>query len=136
MYSWSKSSIYFFMTKEKARKLIETYGKAWETKDPDLVVSLFTDDATYDDPHEPMSEGKEAIRQYWISKVIGEQDKIKFTLKNCWIDGNTVIAEWNAVFIDTKRNLHIDMTEVAIFGVRDEKFSSLREYYKTKKTAL
>jgi hypothetical protein len=32
--------------------------------------------------------------------------------------------------------LHIDMTEVAIFGVKDEKFSSLREYYKSIKTEL
>jgi ketosteroid isomerase-like protein len=70
------------------------------------------------------------------NKVIGEQDKIHFHLKNLWIDGNTVIAEWDTTFIDIKRNLHIDMTEVAIFGVRDGKFSSLREYYKTKKTPL
>lgn len=124
------------MTKEEAQKLIEIYGKAWESKDPDLIISIFTDDASYDDPHEPINYGKEAIRQYWIHKVIGEQDKIHFNLKNVWIDGSTVIAEWDATFIETKRNLHIDMTEVAIFGVRDGKFSSLREYYKTKKTPL
>lgn len=124
------------MTKEEARKLIEIYGRAWETKDSDLIVSIFTDDATYDDPHEPVNSGKEAIRQYWISKVIGEQDQIKFHLRNFWIDGDTVIAEWDATFIDTKRSLHIDMQEVAIFGTWDGKFSSLREYYKTKKTPI
>ena len=122
------------MTREEAQKLIEVYGRAWETKDPDLIVSIFTDDATYDDPHEPIKNGKEAIRQYWVTKVIGEQDDIKFRLKNIWIDGNTIIAEWDATFIDTKRNLHIEMTEVAIFTTRGGKFSSLREYYKTKKT--
>ena len=124
------------MTKEQVKKLIEIYGRAWETKDPDLIVSIFTDDATYDDPHEPVNNGKEAIRNYWLSKVIGEQDQIKFHLKNIWVDGTTAIAEWDATFIDTKRNLHIDMTEVAIFETRDGKFSSLREYYKTKKTPL
>lgn len=124
------------MNKEKAKEMIETYGKAWETKDPDLIVSLFTDDATYDDPRESLNRGVESIHRYWIQKVIGEQDSIKFYLRNLWIEGDTVIAEWDATFIDTKRNLHIEMTEVAIFGVRGDKFSSLREYYKTKKTPL
>lgn len=124
------------MTKEEIKKLIEMYGRAWETKDPDLIVSIFTDDATYDDPHEPINRGKEAIRQYWVSKVVGEQDQIKFYLRDFWIDGDTVIAEWDATFVDVKRNLHIDIREVAIFGIQDGKFSSLREYYKTKKTTL
>lgn len=124
------------MTHAEARTLIETYGRAWETKDPDLIVTIFTDDATYDDPHEPVNNGLEAIRNYWTYKVIGEQDDIHFLIKNIWVDGSTVIAEWNATFKDVKRNLHIDMTEVAIFGTRDGKFSSLREYYKNIKTPL
>ena len=124
------------MTKDEAIKLIQIYGKAWETKDPDLIVTIFTDDATYDDPKEPKNNGIEEIRKYWETKVIGEQDDIKFNLKKVWKDGDTVIAEWNATFIDVPRSLHIDLDEVAIFGTRDGKFSSLREYYKSVKTAL
>ncbi len=123
------------MTKDEAKNLIETYGKAWETRDPDLILTIFTPDATYDDPHEPKNFGHDEIRAYWVSKVIGEQEDIRFKLLNVWIDGDTVIAEWHALFKDTKRNLNIDMVEVAIFGTKDGKFSSLREYYKTVKTA-
>lgn len=124
------------MTKEQALELITIYGRAWETRDPELIVTIFTEDATYDDPHEPENIGREAIKEYWISKVIGEQSDIKFEIKNIWIDGDIVISEWHATFKDTKRSLFIDMTEVAIFTVKDGKFSSLREYYKTTKTAL
>jgi ketosteroid isomerase-like protein len=124
------------MTKEEAGKLIEIYGRAWETKDPDLIVTIFTDDATYDDPHEPVNNGKDAIRAYWVSKVIGEQDDIHFHLRNIWLDGENVIAEWDVRFNDTKRNVRIDMSEVAIFGTREGKFSSLREYYTSKKIPL
>ena len=124
------------MKKEHAKKLIETYGKAWETKDSDLILSIFTDDATYFDPKEPLNIGRDAIKQYWITKVIGEQDEIKFTMKNIWIDVDVVIAEWHATFKDIKRSLFIEMEEVAIFTVKDDRFSSLREYYKTKKTSL
>ena len=124
------------MNKEHATKLFETYGHAWETRDPDLILTIFTPDASYDDPHEPKNMGHEGIRAYWVSKVIGEQKDIHFKLLHVWIDGDTVIAEWDADFIDTKRNLHIQMTEVAIFGTQDGKFSSLREYYKSIKTEI
>jgi uncharacterized protein (TIGR02246 family) len=124
------------MTKEQATALIETYGKAWETKDPELVATIFTGDATYDDPKEKENIGLEAIKEYWKYKVIGEQDDITFNLRHVWVDGDTVIAEWHATFKDIKRNLFIDMTEVAIFTVQGDKFSSLREYYKSVKTEL
>lgn len=124
------------MTKEEATRLITIYGKAWETRDPDLIVTIFTDDATYNDPKEPLNSGRDAIKQYWVTKVIGEQDDIHFTLKHIWVDTNVVIAEWHATFKDTKRNLGIEMDEVAIFTIKDGKFGALREYYKTVKTPL
>ncbi len=124
------------MNKSDAQKLIETYGQAWITRDPELIVSIFTEDATYNDPHEPENIGREAIRAYWVSKVIGEQKNISFSIKNVWVDENVVVAEWHADFDDTKRNLRISMDEVAIFTVQGEKFSSLREFYKTTKVPL
>ncbi len=124
------------MTKSEATKLLNIYGKAWITRDPDLIVSIFTEDATYNDPREPENIGRNAIRSYWVSKVVDGQSDITFDLKNVWVDGDTVIAEWFAEFIDTKRNLRIKMNEVAIFSVKGDKFKSLREYYKTEKTPV
>ena len=105
-------------------------------RDPDLIVTIFTKDATYHDPHEPENFGRDAIRAYWVSKVIGEQEDISFHLRHVWIDGEVVIAEWDATFTDTKRNLRIVMDEVAIAQARGGKFASIREYYKTTKTPL
>lgn len=124
------------MNKETALKLISIYEKAWVTRDPDLIVTIFTPDATYHDPKEALNHGHEGIRAYWTSKVIGEQKDISFKLLNLWIDGETVIAEWEAQFTDTKRNLKIEMQEIAVFTTKDDKFSSIREYYKTKKHSL
>ena len=124
------------MKKEEAQKLLNTYGEAWVKQDPDLIVTIFTPDAIYNDPHEPEIHGHDGIRTYWKSKVIGEQKDISFKLLNTWVDGDTVIAEWDAEFTDIKRNLRITMREVGIFSVKNGKFSSLREYYKTTKTAL
>ncbi len=124
------------MNHEEAEKLIKIYGESWVKQDPDLITTIFTDDATYNDPYEPENVGIDAIRNYWIEKVVKGQKDITFNIKNIWIDGYNIIAEWTANFIDTKRNLSIEMQEVAIFTVRNNKFSSLREYYKTKKTPL
>ena len=124
------------MNKDSAVKLLRTYGEAWEKRDPELILTIFTEDATYDDPKEPKNFGHAEIRKYWYAKVIGEQENIHFELINTWIDGDTVIAEWHATFTDIPRQLNVDMHEVAIFGVRDGRFSSLREYYKTVKTYI
>jgi ketosteroid isomerase-like protein len=126
----------YLMNKEDVIKLIEIYGKAWETRDPELITTVFTEDATYNDPKEPENIGRNAIKKYWETKVIGEQEDIKFKLLNVWIDGEAVIAEWLATFKDIKRNVLIEMTEVAIFTTREGKFSSLREYYKSVKKEL
>lgn len=122
------------MDKDEAKKLLEIYGRSWITRDPDLIVTIFTDDATYHDSREPKNIGREAIRAYWISKVVEGQDDITFDLKNFWIDGDTMIAEWYAAFRDTKRNLRVALKEVAIFTIRNGKIGSFREYYTSTKT--
>ncbi len=124
------------MNKQEAIKLVEIYGEAWMKQDPDLVLTIFTPDATYHDPREGEQKGHSGIRAYWESKIIGTQRDIVFKLLNMWVDNDTVIAEWEATFVDTKRNLNISMTEVAIFGVQGSKFSSLREYYHSEKTQI
>lgn len=124
------------MEKEKAIELLNIYGRAWVNQDPDLILTIFTPDAIYNDPKELENKGHEGIRSYWVKKVVGEQKDINFKLLNVWIDDSVVVAEWDAVFTDTKRNLLIEMREVAVFTIKDNKFSSLREYYKTKKTPV
>lgn len=124
------------MTHDQARELLGVYGEAWEKQDPDMIITIFTDNATYHDPKEQKNMGREAIRAYWVSKVVGEQKDIHFHLRHVWVDEDTVIAEWDARFTDIKRNLKIDMREVGIFTVKDGKFSTLREYYTTTKVPL
>ena len=105
-------------------------------RDAEKILKVFTPDATYFDPREGEQVGHEGIRRYWETKVIGSQKDITFRLLNVWVDADAVIAEWNATFIDTARSLAIAMTEVAIFGVKDGKFSSLREYYRSEKKPI
>ena len=81
------------MTHTEARKLLDTYGIAWVTQDPKLILTIFTPDATYDDPHEPKNIGRESIQKYWMSKVVEQQKDITFKILNIWVDGDFVITD-------------------------------------------
>ena len=59
-------------TREHVRKVIDVYMRAWVGQDPDLIVTIFTEDATYHERvlDEPI-RGREGIRKYWTDKVVG-----------------------------------------------------------------
>lgn len=124
------------MTKERAHELLNIYAKAWVTRDPELILTIFTPDATYNDPREALNQGHKGIHDYWVNKVVNGQKDIIFKLRNLWIDGDTVVVEWEAQFIDTIRSLRVSLEEVAIFTVKGDIFGGLREYYKSVKTPL
>jgi nuclear transport factor 2 (NTF2) superfamily protein len=120
------------------RKVVEEtlrkYKEAWINRDPDRILEIFTGDARY---HERVLEKPfmrhAGIRDYWMRKVVGEQEKIRFRLLNLYIEKNTAIAEWEAWFHDRKRNASIHMKEVAILEFRRNKIRSLREYWSSEK---
>ena len=122
-------------TRAIANNLLEVYGRAWMTKDVDLIATIFSEDATYLDPAEPINIGKPAIKHYWQTKVLENQTDIKFNLLSVWIDGNTVIAQWEASFKDVKRRMNVSLAEVGIFELRNDQFSSLKEFYVSSKSA-
>lgn len=118
------------LTKQEAREVVDTYIRAWETQDPDLIVTIFTDSATY---HERVLEDpipdREAIRRYWVSKVVKSQANIKVALLSLYLDGDTVITEWEAEFDDLAQSVRKRMREIAVLTFEGNLISSLREYW-------
>jgi len=118
------------LTKQVVREVLETYIQAWEQQDPGLIVTIFTESATY---HERVLEepipGREAIRRYWESKVVASQANIKCELLNFYLDGSTVIAEWEAEFDDVAQGVRKRMREIAVLEFEGHLIASLREYW-------
>ncbi|WP_409428978.1 nuclear transport factor 2 family protein [Mycobacterium sp. SMC-11] len=114
------------------RTTIDTYLRAWTQQDPELIVTIFTDDATYHERvlGEPIRT-RAGIRDYWQRKVVEGQANIDARLLNLYTatDGSTVIAEWEATFDDRVQNVRKRMREVAILEFAGERISSLREYW-------
>jgi ketosteroid isomerase-like protein len=124
-------------TKQRALKVLDTYIRAWETQDPDLIVTIFTEAATYhervlDDP----IPDRDAIRAYWESKVVRAQANITCELLNVYADGDTVIAEWQAEFDDVAQGVRKRMREIAVLVFEGRLIASLREYWASEQVGL
>lgn len=118
------------LTKQDVREVLAVYIKAWETQDPDLICTIFTDSATY---HERVLKApipnREAIRKYWETKVAQEQANIKCELLDVYLDGSTAIAEWEAEFDDVVQGVRKRMREIAVLDFDGRQISALREYW-------
>lgn len=118
------------LSKQNVRDVLATYIQAWEQQDPDLIVTIFTENATYHERvlRDPIPD-REAIRAYWESKVVGAQANIKCRLLNLYLDGDTAIAEWEAEFDDVVEGTRKRMREIAVLVFEGHLIASLREYW-------
>jgi hypothetical protein len=118
------------LTRESAREVLDTYLKAWTSQDPDLITTVFTETATYNERvlEDPIPN-RAAIRRYWQDKVVASQANISARLLTFYVDGNTVIAEWEAEFDDLVQGVRKRMREVAILEFDGPLIRSLREYW-------
>ena len=86
------------LTHGEGQDLLEAYKQAWERRDPDLAVDLFSEDAEYrDDPFEEPMRGSNAIRAYW-NEAAATQANVEFDAERIWVVGRTVLASWHAAF--------------------------------------
>jgi hypothetical protein len=122
------------LTKQDVRDVIDVYIRAWETQDPDLIVTIFTENATY---HERVLQApipnREAIRRYWETKVVRDQANIKCELLDLYLDGATAIAEWEAEFDDVAQGSRKRMREIAVLDFEGRQISALREYWSSER---
>jgi hypothetical protein len=124
------------LTRQDVQDVVDTYIRAWVEKDPDLIVTIFTDAATYHERVlEAPIENQEGIHRYWQTKVVESQDRITCKLLSLFLDGNTAIVEWEAEFDDLAQNVRKRMREVAILVFEGKLIASLREYWSSEKLA-
>ena len=128
------------LTKQDVREVIGVYIKAWETQDEALILTIFTEGATYHERvmREPIPD-RDSIGAYWRSKVVEAQANITCRLLNLYLDGDTAIAEWEAEFDDLAQGLRKRMREIAVLEFVpvhastllgfEWRIASLREYW-------
>jgi nuclear transport factor 2 (NTF2) superfamily protein len=86
------------LTHGHGQDLLAAYKEAWERRDPERAVALFSEEAEYrEDPFAESLRGRNAIRAYW-NAVAAEQQHVEFDAEQIWVSGRTVLASWHAAF--------------------------------------
>jgi ketosteroid isomerase-like protein len=119
------------LDRQTVLRVLSIYQEAWETQNPEIILTIFTPEATYQErPFAEPFRGHRGIRCYWETKVLREQAHIQFSLLRLYLDGNTAIAEWEVEFDDLAAQVRRRMREVAILEFQQGRISSLREYWR------
>ena len=108
---------------------IEGYRRAWEENDRDLLVTLFTESASYrSSPFREPYVGHDGIRAYW-QRAAGTQHAVEVRMGKPLVHGNAVAVEWWTTMVDA------DEGEVTLPGCLllqfepDGRCFDLREYW-------
>jgi ketosteroid isomerase-like protein len=107
---------------------IEAYGRAWEGREPEAAVALFTEDAVYRaHPFREPHRGTEGIRAYW-AHATATQAEVRVRFGMPIVSGERVAVEWWTT-------MRAEGEEVTIPGclllrfARDGRCEELREYW-------
>jgi ketosteroid isomerase-like protein len=106
------------LTPGELKDWLAAYGRAWETKDPEAAVALFTEDAIYRaTPFEEPIVGHDAIRAYW-AEVEPAQDDITFEAKILSVGGERAFVHWWASYTikRTRQQTKLDGMFLLYFG--------------------
>ena len=87
------------MTEQDVQNWLDEYGRAWVDGDPDRVVTLFSDTATYQEtPFDDPMRGRHEIREYWQNNAADAQENVEFASQVWAVRNDTAIAGWQACF--------------------------------------
>lgn len=81
-----------------AQDILATYKRGWEKRDPDLIMSLFREDAEYrESPFADGLTGANAIRDRW-NHICANTANVEFDAERVWVAGSTVLASFHAAY--------------------------------------
>jgi len=114
-------------------RIMEDYRRAWERQDANLLLTLFTEDATYlENPFNEPLAGHHAIRDYWQRVVMTNQKDIRFRWRPVYSSGNDHSIEWEAEFTRLQPAQRVELRGMMFLAVSGERIARLREYWHKK----
>lgn len=79
----------------EANEFLDTYARAVERGDVDLVMSLYRADAELrEDPFEPVTAGDLEIRRRW-NHCAAARTNVEFDVERSWLSGPTLLVAWH-----------------------------------------
>ena len=98
------------MTEQEVQDWLDAYGRAWVDGDPDQVVTLFTDTATYREvPFDDPMRGRQEIRKYWQEGAADSQEDVEFASQVWAVVSDTAIAGWQARYTEKTTGARVEL---------------------------
>jgi ketosteroid isomerase-like protein len=98
------------LTPGAGQDLLTSWKRGWETRNPDTILDLLTEDAEYRQaPFTEPLKGANAIRELW-NEMAASQANVEFDAEKVWVSGATVLASWHAAY--TRRDAGGDRVRV------------------------
>ncbi len=111
------------IAEEEADDWLNGYKMAWETRDVEAALALFSPDARYCARQLGESiQGHEKLRTYWRDRVFEHQRDLQYEYELWGVRRNELMARWRAryTWLPINGNIHMD-------GVCHVAFSERRE---------
>ena len=112
-----------------AKKFLDAYKEAWETRNVELAASLFTRDAHYwENPFGEPLVGREAIAAYWKTATDTQED-LHFAVRNSTRAGYTLIAEWACTYTHRPSGERRELAGMLFADFYGPQVRTFREYW-------
>jgi hypothetical protein len=98
------------VTRIQLQTWLDNYQQAWENRDPQIVATLFTEEATYYiTPFNEPLRGRAAIVEYWHG-VSRTQENGGFNYRILALNETSGICHWVASFTRKRKHITLDGT--------------------------
>ncbi len=118
------------ITKNTFASWLDSYGRAWEHRDPQAAADLFAEEGTYQvTPFVEPLRGKQAILEYWTHVAQTEQN-IQFGCEILAVTPDHGIARWWASFVIVPQGLQTKLDGIFLISLGENgRCHSLREWW-------
>lgn len=116
---------------KKMRALADRIVDLTTSDHGDAIFSIYADDVESVEMNQPPTVGLDAIR----AKLEGWNNMVsnpKFTAKNIWVDGDTIVIEWVGDVTLNANGKQATLREIAVHEIKDGKIQRERFYYDPK----
>src|ERR1700693_1863221 len=114
---------------EAYRRLVDTFGVAWERGDVEAVLAVFTPDATFvETPFSTPAKGIAAIREYW-QDIPATQADLSFRSGEIYSAGPWFATEFRCTYRRRRTGEWVDARGAFFCETKDEMISEMRMYW-------
>ena len=111
------------------RQLIDTFGLGWERGDVELLASVFTADAVFQEtPFSHKDTGLAAVRGYWKDVPV-HQAEVSFKSGEIFEAGPWFATEFRCTFRRRRTGEWVDARGAIFCETREGKISEMRMYW-------